>query len=121
MQEEAVALVFAREGRLDAVFVLEEALVEFAGDASVEGAGGAAENVDVAFWHRWLLEIRNVWPKDSNGGVGNEFFGILRFAQDDGKNQQRQKPTTARTTAARTNNGKNKAKLVRSGRGRSSP
>jgi hypothetical protein len=29
MQEEAVALVFAREGRLDAGFVFEEALVEY--------------------------------------------------------------------------------------------
>jgi hypothetical protein len=53
VEEETVALVFAREGRLDAGFVLEETLVEFAGDAGVESAGGATEDVDVAFWHGW--------------------------------------------------------------------
>jgi hypothetical protein len=49
--------------------VFEEALVEFAGDAGVEGSGGAAEDVDVAFWHgglRGMVEfcarkVRMVW------------------------------------------------------------
>jgi hypothetical protein len=51
------------------------------------------------------------------GGV--EGTGVLRCAQDDGKNKQRQEQTTARTnngknkqrqeqTTARTNNGKNR-------------
>ena len=51
--EEAVAAVFAGEVGLDAVAVLEEALVEVSGDAGVEGSVGAAENVDVSFWH-WV-------------------------------------------------------------------
>ena len=51
VQEEAVALVFAREGRLDAGFMLEEALVEVAGDPGVERAGVTAEDVHVSFGH----------------------------------------------------------------------
>ena len=61
VQEEAVAFVFACECRLDAGFVFEEALVEFAGDGGVKGSSGAAEDVDVAIWHVcgcWGFEIR---------------------------------------------------------------
>jgi hypothetical protein len=36
----------------------------------------------VAFWHGWLLQIRDVWQKDSNGGGdmnSSGSFALLRM------------------------------------------
>jgi hypothetical protein len=92
VQEEAVTSVLACELGVDAGFVFEEASVEFAGYAGVEGAGGAAEDVDVTFWHGWLVgDLRCVAERFERCGGTNssESFASLRMT-------------------ARTNNSKNK-------------
>src|ERR1700722_8278801 len=64
-------------------------------------------------------ELRRVGWKGARGMGGAEGTGVLRCAQDDSKNKQRQEQTTPRTnntknkqhqeqTTARTNNSKNK-------------
>jgi hypothetical protein len=90
VQKQSIASVSGGEGGLDAVTVFEEALVEFACDAGVEGAGGAAENVDVALWHLGAPADQDLRQKGSNCIGGWRCIGILRYAQDDSKNEQRQ-------------------------------
>jgi hypothetical protein len=41
------------------------------------------------------------------GAVGT---GVLRCAQDDGKNKQQQEQTTAKTSRGKTSNGKNRSR-----------
>ena len=53
--EQAGAGVGFGEAFEGAVLVLEDASVECAGDADVEGAGGAAHDVGVAGWHGWMV------------------------------------------------------------------
>src|SRR5664279_5980102 len=122
-------MVLRCEAGFNAIFVLEEATVEVAGNAGVESTGGAAENINAAFGHGWLHEgelefcgrkVRSEWVRSSVSGS----FASLRMTAktDNSKNRQQQKQTTTKTnnsknkqqqkqTTAKTDNGKNRQRL----------
>ena len=52
-----MAAVAVSEAGESAAAVLGDALVEFAGHSDVEGAGNAAQDVDVAGWHGEIVVV----------------------------------------------------------------
>ena len=80
VQETVACLLFCK-AFVCAALVLDDPAWEIAGDSDVEGAGGAAEDVNVAGWKHAEIVAGRAFAGEWFGllELGPRFFGVLRL------------------------------------------